>query len=108
MVSWKCSGRGCQDLVVAARGLSAAVSHRYDNEKDRITYSGVSRRRNKSIAAENAAKAIAPPNAAFGPELRARMPPETNPAAIAFVISFLARYYSGEGFHSPVRSASGQ
>lgn len=45
------------------------------------TNSGVSRRiNNKSIAAENAANARPPPNAALGPEFLARTPPATNPA----------------------------
>lgn len=44
-------------------------------------YSGVSRlRKNKSMAAEKAANARPPPKAAFGPEFRARIPPEMKPA----------------------------
>lgn len=58
----------------------------------RQTHSAGSRLRNKSIAAEKAAKASPPPNAALGPEFRARTPPAMNPAATEFVISFLARY----------------
>lgn len=44
------------------------------------------------MAAENAANAIPPPTAAFGPEFRARIPPATKPAATGFTMSFLARY----------------
>lgn len=45
------------------------------------TYSGVSRRKkSRSIAAEKAANARPPPRAALGPEFRARIPPEMNPA----------------------------
>lgn len=45
------------------------------------------------MAAEKAANASPPPNAAFGPEFLARMPPAMNPAATGFTMSFLARYW---------------
>lgn len=58
-----------------------------------MSYSGVSlRRKSRSIAAENAANAKPPPKAALGPELRARIPPDKNPADTELYISFLARY----------------
>ena len=44
------------------------------------------------MAAENAAKATPPPNAAFGPAFRAKIPPAKNPAATGFTMSFFARY----------------
>jgi hypothetical protein len=56
------------------------------------TYSAGSRRKKRSIAAENAAKARPPPSTPDGPELRARIPPATKPAATGFAISFRARY----------------
>lgn len=62
-------------------------------EKGLFTHSAGSRRRNKSMAAENAANATPPPNAAWGPEFRARIPPAMNPAATEFAISFFARYF---------------
>lgn len=44
-------------------------------------YSGGSRRKNRSIAVEKAANAKPPPNAALGPELRARTAPAKKPDA---------------------------
>lgn len=44
-------------------------------------HSGGSRRKNRSIAEEKAANAKPPPNAAFGPELRARVAPAKKPDA---------------------------
>ena len=56
------------------------------------TYSVGSRRKNRSMAAEKAAKARPPPSTPVGPEFRARIPPATNPAATGFTMSFRARY----------------
>ena len=67
------------------------------------TYSGVSRRRKRSIAAENTANPRPPQSAPLGPVLRARTPPAINPAAIGFTISFRARYYA---VHHAVRNIS--
>lgn len=70
------------------------VSKAQFNTTKIISYSGVSRRmKSKSIAAENAAKAIPPPKAAFGPEFRASTPPATKPEEIELYISFFARYW---------------
>ena len=57
------------------------------------THSEDSLRRNISMAAENAANARPPPNAALGPELRARMAPVTNTPAMGLTMSYFARYY---------------
>lgn len=74
--------------VVASTGYQCQIH----NEEEK-TYSGVSRLKNsRSIAAENAANANPPPNAAFGPEFRANTPPATKPEATEFTRSFLARY----------------
>lgn len=69
------------------------VSAYIQNQEMLWTHSAGSRLMNQSMAAENAANAIPPPNAALGPEFRARMPPEMNPAVIGLTISFLARYW---------------
>ena len=60
--------------------------------RDSSTYSAGSRRKNRSMAAEKAAKARPPPNTPVGPEFRARIPPATNPAATGLTMSFRARY----------------
>lgn len=78
------------NLIVVAE--KSKISLRLNMPNTVNTYSDVSRLKNKSIAAENAAKAKPPPRAAFGPEFRASIPPATKPAATGFTISFLARY----------------
>lgn len=55
------------------------------------------------MAAEKAANASPPPNAAFGPEFRARMPPAMKPAATGFTMSFLARYWGRYEAYENVR-----
>ena len=63
------------------------------NENTSNTHPELSRLKNMSMAAENAANAKPPPKAALGPEFRARIPPTINPAATGLTMSFFARYY---------------
>jgi hypothetical protein len=69
-----------QSLILPIKKSQLSIKERRRKSITK-TYSDVSRRiNNKSIAAENAANARPPPNAAFGPEFLARMPPAMNPA----------------------------
>ena len=78
-------------LVVTSRQSATAM---VKQKKNSSTYSAGSLRKNRSMAAENAAKARPPPSTPVGPEPRARIPPATNPAATGFTMSFRARYCS--------------